>query len=931
MSHVPQPTTGSGRPTIGLLSQELIFETGVSYLNGVETSARHYDVNLVHIAGNPLRSTLEFEIQSNIFYDLISAHNVDALLIASNLLGVFAPFAELTALCHGYQPLPIVSLGMIVDGIPSVVLDNTEGMYAELSHLIEIHGYRRIAYISGSAEHPDAQERQKVYLQALADHDIPVDPDLILPGDFQAASACEAVRVLLDERQWRMGRDVEAIVTANDYMALGAIRELQARQVHVPEDVAVVGFDDIMLSRLLTPPLTTVHAPFNDVARRGLEILLDWLAGKSVPTVTKVSSRAVIRQSCGCSETAQPGEREGIVLSAEMIGMIENDPQRALWGLNQKLRDGRDMLIWERALAALRRHVPALPKTESGQICKELWEVLTATAYLTFQDNQYNQLMQELGRALISCVDLAEITDILAARLPQLGIRRCYLALYENPPAFEYPQRAPEWSRLHLAYTETERLDLPAEGLRFPTCQFLPQDALPQHERYTLIAEALYFRQTQIGFIVFDYGARDVQIYTMLQSQISSALQGAALVRQSQEHAAEIARQKYILDTFMANVPDSIYFKDRESRITHTNMALARLAGFHDPSEILGKSDFDFFPEEQARPKYEQEQTIIRTGQPLLAIEEPDAGGRWALTTKMPLRNERGEIIGTFGISRDITELKQVQHELAASYEEIRILNDQLNDENVRMHAEMDLARQIQTALLPQMVKHLHPDFEIAATMLPAEEVGGDYYDVALDREGALWLGIGDVSGHGVTPGLIMMMAQTVHTTITTNYHASARDIVCMINKVLFKNVRGRLKEDHFMTFTTLKYLGNGRFQHAGAHLKLIVYRQRIQMCDVITTQGTWLNFVPDIEHATVNAEFTVDVGDLLVLYTDGLTEVWNSQKNMLDIHGFTEIVTRHAEKEVEVCRDAILHDVMTWCQQNQKDDMSLIVVRRIR
>ncbi len=360
-------------------------------------------------------------------------------------------------------------------------------------------------------------------------------------------------------------------------------------------------------------------------------------------------------------------------------------------------------------------------------------------------------------------------------------------------------------------------------------------------------------------------------------------------------------------------------------------MALARLAGFHDPSEILGKSDFDFFPEEQARPKYEQEQTIIRTGQPLLAIEEPDAGGHWALTTKMPLRNERGEIIGTFGISRDITELKQVQHELAASYEEIRILNDQLNDENVRMHAEMDLARQIQTALLPQMVKHLHPDFEIAATMLPAEEVGGDYYDVALDREGALWLGIGDVSGHGVTPGLIMMMAQTVHTTITTNYHASARDIVCMINKVLFKNVRGRLKEDHFMTFTTLKYLGNGRFQHAGAHLKLIVYRQRIQMCDVITTQGTWLNFVPDIEHATVNAEFTVDVGDLLVLYTDGLTEVWNSQKNMLDIHGFTEIVTRHAEKEVEVCRDAILHDVMTWCQQNQKDDMSLIVVRRIR
>ncbi|MBN1814016.1 MAG: PAS domain-containing protein, partial [Anaerolineae bacterium] len=99
-----------------------------------------------------------------------------------------------------------------------------------------------------------------------------------------------------------------------------------------------------------------------------------------------------------------------------------------------------------------------------------------------------------------------------------------------------------------------------------------------------------------------------------------------------------LTRQQYILDTFMDNVPDQVYFKDLESRITRANRAHATKLGFSDPAEEIGKSDFDFFPEEQARVKYEQEQEIIRTGQPILNLEEPDGLGHWALTTKMPLR-----------------------------------------------------------------------------------------------------------------------------------------------------------------------------------------------------------------------------------------------------------------------------------------------------
>ncbi len=95
--------------------------------------------------------------------------------------------------------------------------------------------------------------------------------------------------------------------------------------------------------------------------------------------------------------------------------------------------------------------------------------------------------------------------------------------------------------------------------------------------------------------------------------------------------------------------------------------------------------------------------------------------------------------------------------------------NQKLEKAMDALWGEMELARKLQTCLLPSLSDNIHPDFEIDATMLPADEVGGDFYEVSLDRSGHLWFAIGDVSGHGVTPGLIMMMAQTVHTTVTSN------------------------------------------------------------------------------------------------------------------------------------------------------------------
>jgi diguanylate cyclase (GGDEF)-like protein/PAS domain S-box-containing protein len=123
-----------------------------------------------------------------------------------------------------------------------------------------------------------------------------------------------------------------------------------------------------------------------------------------------------------------------------------------------------------------------------------------------------------------------------------------------------------------------------------------------------------------------------------------------------------------LLKAFLQHIPDGVYFKDRHSRFVRISRSLALRFGFNDPAEVISKTDFDVFSEEHARQAFDDEQQIVRTGEPIIDKEEketwPDGSETWVLSTKLPLRDSRGEIIGTMGISREITERKRVEREL---------------------------------------------------------------------------------------------------------------------------------------------------------------------------------------------------------------------------------------------------------------------------
>jgi PAS domain S-box-containing protein len=169
---------------------------------------------------------------------------------------------------------------------------------------------------------------------------------------------------------------------------------------------------------------------------------------------------------------------------------------------------------------------------------------------------------------------------------------------------------------------------------------------------------------------------------TILATLPAALAVGSIILRTRQQAQEEIEHERFLVETLLDHIPDHIYFKNRQSRFVRINRAMAEAFKLENPDAANGKSDFDFFLPEHAREAFEDEQTIIRTGRSLVNREEketwPDGSVTWVSTTKAPIRDKHGRIIGTFGISRDISARKRAEEALAQSAQELARSNREL-------------------------------------------------------------------------------------------------------------------------------------------------------------------------------------------------------------------------------------------------------------
>jgi len=599
------------RKTLGFLLASL--HTGASLViwPSLLDAAESNDVNLICFPGGRLQAADSFEMQRNAIFNLASDKSLDGLLTwSSSLGGVLGP-AEIRAFHQRYNPLPMVSLAQFMEGMPTVSVDSYFGMRVLLAHLIEGHRFRKLAFIRGPEEHYYAQERYRAYLDSLQAFGLPLIPELVT-RPLRWESGAEAIEILLDERGLIPGKDFDAVVVVSDLMAIWAMKTLQARGFDVPADVAVTGFNNSIEERLATPPLTTVGLPFYEQGAKGLEVLLQQLNGESVPAMSTLPSRLVVRQSCGCPSMAvalasftppddrsQEGggrislkdARAGFISEIEAVTNLEaenatellasvldaflqsistafnasiKEPSKKFLSLlnnmlEQTMRSDFDTSHWQNVVSILRKWVLLyLPSSERPQI-----EVLVsqarivveeairrAQAYAQWQAEREAEALRELNRALLTTFDFDLLTDVLVEHLPALGIPSGYLVTYEQPTDAEVPEHA----RLMLAYTDRKRADIEPGGLLFPTHQIVPRDFLPGERRYSMVVEPLYFRDTSLGYVVFEIGPRDSNTYELLRHSLSSALQGAKLFQEIQQARLDAEKADRIKTHLLANV-----------------------------------------------------------------------------------------------------------------------------------------------------------------------------------------------------------------------------------------------------------------------------------------------------------------------------------------------------------------------------------------
>jgi phosphoserine phosphatase RsbU/P len=255
------------------------------------------DLDLILLVGGPFDDPNPVGAAHTRVYELLDRTSADGVILLASGLSAYAGPERVLAFRGQLGNIAVCSVGSELPGVPSVVVDNRPGMAALVEHVITVHGRRRLAFISGPPRNSDSEARLAVFREVLERHGIEFDPRLLARGYFHSPSGGKAALELLET-----GVPFDALIVANDAMALSAVEVLRGRGARIPRDVVVTGFDDLVLSRLTSPPLTTVRQPLERMGVAAVELILAQLAGRPVPERIELPVEFVARASCGCDE-----------------------------------------------------------------------------------------------------------------------------------------------------------------------------------------------------------------------------------------------------------------------------------------------------------------------------------------------------------------------------------------------------------------------------------------------------------------------------------------------------------------------------------------------------------------------------------------------------------------------------------------------------
>lgn len=455
------------RPRIAILLSESESDFFQDILDGISKACSDFNVDLILFPARERYYTSGYcEYQHFFIRQLISVHCCDALIIITGTQFHHIPLEEFVKTLDVYKEIPMISLGIELKEIPSIIADNTSGLYSLLEHFYTVHSARKFAFVKGLVNTPEGEDRFLIFSNFLKDKNLTLNPTHIFNGDFSYLSGTQALTKYKDKKEI----DFDVLIASNDDMGYGCIDYLYSIGVTVPEDLLVAGYDDSQRAINNHPTLTTVNQGLFEQGYKAVVLALDSINKKEVPLINTITTKPRYRQTCGC-----------IALNDYSINSFDEHMNKILF--TKDSFSSRD--LFKRRIEATR---------------------LKNFLNLVFSNKTFPTLIKSLRYQLL-----------------QMNIDAAAICLFDETIFLKIDETfiLPHSVRLVFAFDEQKNILIDDTSIEFnPYNEFLPVSIFEKNFN-KLIVNALYHGERLLGYFIFRPGEFSSHIYEIFSSSLS--------------------------------------------------------------------------------------------------------------------------------------------------------------------------------------------------------------------------------------------------------------------------------------------------------------------------------------------------------------------------------------------------------------------------
>lgn len=484
---------------------------------------------------------------------------------------------------------------------------------------------------------------------------------------------------------------------------------------------------------------------------------------------------------------------------------------------------------------------------------------------------------------------------------------------------------------------------------------FIKDPSIQQHQPKSILCFPLIDRGKLTGILYLEnnlttgaFTPDRLEVLKILSTQAAISIENARLY-------AEVTESERRLTQFLEAMPIGVSVHEPTGQLYYANQAAQELMGINafpqaeteqlsQAYQVYRAGTNQLYPTDQLPMVRSLNGERVHADD--LELHQPDKIIPVEISTT-PIFDETGKLVYAIAAFQDITQRKQAEKliaqynrtleeqvkertaQLALANQEIMALNERLKAENLRMSAELEVTKQLQQMVLPKREElESIEGLEIAGFMEPADEVGGDYYDV-LQQHGRTKITIGDVTGHGLESGVVMLMAQTAVRTLQESNQTDSVQFLDILNRTLYRNVQ-RINPYKNLTLSVLDY-SDGCLSVSGQHEEIIVVRASGQVERIDTRDlGFPLGLDEEIADFIASQQVQLNSGDVVVLYTDGITEAFDIERKQYGIERLCDMVARNCDRTVQEIRQAVIEDLRRHIgEQKVFDDITLLVLKQ--